>query len=265
MDRRQLLRSLPAAAVLTGCAAASTTPVAKSSRTFVLVHGAWHGGWCWTRVAEGLRAQGHAVYTPTQTGLGERRHLLTPEMTLDTFVADIVNVFEAEELTDVVLVGHSFGGLSITGVADRIPQHVRHLVYLDSIILQPGQSLFGKLPADAIAKRRKAAAEAGHVIAAPAPKYLGVPDGPDADWVRRRMTPHPFGTWDSPLKLDHPVGNGRPCTYVACTKPQLASVKAYAEWARAQPRWDVRGLRTGHDAMITAPAEVIALLSAVAG
>src|SRR5262245_27195504 len=104
------------------------------AKTYVLVHGAWHGGWCWQAVARLLRAQGHQVTTPTQTGLGERRHLLRRGITLDVFVADIVNHIESEELKDVILVGHSFGGVSISGVADRIADRIRHLVYLDAVI-----------------------------------------------------------------------------------------------------------------------------------
>src|SRR5579875_3323603 len=104
--------------------------MADAQRTFVLVHGAWHGGWCWSRVAAILRGRGHRVFTPTQTGLGERAHLLSRDITFDTFVQDVVGVFEAEELEDVVLVGHSFGGSSISGVVDRMPERVRRLVYL---------------------------------------------------------------------------------------------------------------------------------------
>ena len=112
-----------------------------AGKTYVLLHGAWHGGWCWRPVAEGLQARGHRVFTPTQTGLGERSHLLSRDITLDVFVADLANVFESEDLADVVLVGHSFGGLAISGVADRMPERILHLVYLDSLILEDGRAL----------------------------------------------------------------------------------------------------------------------------
>src|SRR3954453_21148411 len=102
--------------------------------TFVLVHGAWHGGWCWRRVAPLLRVAGHAVYTPTLTGLGERAHLLTREVGLETHIRDTVNVLECEELNDVILVGHSYGGIVITGTAERAPERVGHLVYLDAMV-----------------------------------------------------------------------------------------------------------------------------------
>ena len=128
------------------------------AKTFVLVHGAFHGGWCWRDVAQSLRAAGHTVFTPTQTGLGERRHLLSRDITLDTFVLDVVNVIESEELGDVILVGHSFGGITITAVADRLPERLRHLVYLDAGVVHSGASVFAEYPADLVAARRNAAA-----------------------------------------------------------------------------------------------------------
>lgn len=135
--------------------------MAEKGQTYILLHGAWHGGWCWRSVADTLRARGHRVFTPTQTGLGERKHLLTPDITLETFVQDLLNVLEMEELTQVILVGHSFGGLAISGAADRAPARIRNLVYLDSVILQDGQAVFGVLPTDVVAARRKAGARAG--------------------------------------------------------------------------------------------------------
>ena len=118
-----------------------------TGNTFVLLHGAWHGGWCWHDVAVLLRAQGHSVTAPTQTGLGERRHLLSGAITLETFVQDLVEHLEAEEIEDAILVGHSFGGMAISGAADRVPQRIRHLVYLDSMVLEDGQAFFDVLPA----------------------------------------------------------------------------------------------------------------------
>ena len=233
--------------------------------TFVLVHGNWHGGWCWVRVADGLRAAGHRVLTPTQTGLGERRHLSSPALTVDSFVTDIANVIEAEELREVVLVGHSFAGIVISGVADRMADRLRRLVFLDAVILQAGQSLLDGLPPEAVAARRRAIAdhEAGG-IPAPDPAAFGVTDGPDRDWLLRRLTPQPAHTHDSPLRLDHPLGNGLPCSYVSCTEPAMANIEPSRRQARAQPGWDRHELRTGHDAMVTAPAELARLLEEIA-
>ena len=172
------------------------------SKTYVLVHGAWHGGWCWREVKKALRGMGHRVSTPTQTSVGERKHLLSKDITLDTFTADIINHIQAEELDDIILVGHSFAGTSITGAADKLPDQIRHLVYLDSTILENGQSVFSVLPPDVVAARRKLVAEQGQgiFIPAPPPTAFGIPENhPSADWVKRRLTPHPVSAFDSPM------------------------------------------------------------------
>jgi pimeloyl-ACP methyl ester carboxylesterase len=168
MKRRDVLKTMAIAGVAAGAGGAAAT-AQTAAQTFVLVHGAWHGGWCWSRVADGLRAAGHHVFTPTQTGLGERKHLLSKDVTLDTFTRDIANVIEAEELTNVVLVGHSFGGLAISGVADAMPERIRHLVYLDSLMVEGGKSPFDSLPPDVVAARRKAAEESSGGLSLPAP------------------------------------------------------------------------------------------------
>ena len=121
---------------------------------FVLVHGAWHGGWCWRHVAERLREHGHQVFTPTLTGLGERAHLLDANTGLSSCIADIAGVIAAEELQDVVLVGHSFAGPVITGVADRMPERLKHLVYLDALVVQNGQSALSLFSAEVQQERR---------------------------------------------------------------------------------------------------------------
>ena len=221
---------------------------------FVLLHGAFHGGWCWPRVAAPLRAAGHRVFTPTQTGLGERAHLLSPGITLDTFTQDLVAVLETEELTEAVLVGHSFGGCAVTGAADRAPGRIRQLIYLDSTIPRDGRTPLDLSTAESAALRRRLAAETGGLsVAPPDPSEYAVPPGPDADWLRRRMTPHPFGTFNSALHLSAPPGNGLPRTYVACTAPAYAPLAGHRAWVRAQPGWDWRDLAAGHDAMVTAP------------
>jgi pimeloyl-ACP methyl ester carboxylesterase len=214
-------------------------------------------------VAEALRAHGHQVFAPTQTGLGERRHLLSRDVTLDVFVDNVANLMEAEELRGAILVGHSFGGNAVSGVADRMPKAVRHLVYLDSLVLEPGQSPFGALPAEVVAARRKLAAEQGGGVSIPPPPpaAFGIPENhPETEWVRRRLTPHPVGTYESPLRLENPVGNGLPRTYVACTAPAYGPLEASRRWVRRQNGWNWQEIATGHDAMVTAPAELSRML-----
>ena len=258
MERRDLLGGLALAAL----AASGGAAAQGAGQTFVLVHGAWHGGWCWSRVADRLRAGGHRVFTPTQTGLGERRHLLSRDITLETFVRDIAGVIEAEELSRVVLVGHSFGGLAISGVAERMPDRIRQLVYLDSLVVEGGKSPFDGLPPDIVAARRKAAEESsgGVSLPNPPPSAFGVSAPADVDWVTRRLTPHPLGTYTSPLPITGPVGNNLPRTYIHCTNPSYAALEGSRRWVKAQTGWRWLEIATGHDAMVSAPDELARML-----
>ncbi|NYT60755.1 alpha/beta fold hydrolase [Alcaligenaceae bacterium] len=229
--------------------------MSATPHTFVLVHGAWHGGWCWVHVADRLRAQGHQVYTPTLTGVGERSHLLQPGITLQTFIQDIANVLIWEDLHNVTLVGHSFGGLVITGVADILPERLRQLVYLDAFILESGISTFDTLPPEVVAKLRAAATEqATPVLAAPKAKNLGLSEAQDIAFVESRLTPMPLGVYETALQLQHPIGNGLPCAYVHCKQPSFAAVEGSRQWVKENTQWNWSELPTGHDAMVSAPS-----------
>jgi pimeloyl-ACP methyl ester carboxylesterase len=231
-------------------------------RTYVLVHGAWHGGWCWKRVADRLAFAGHAIYTPTQTGLGERKHLMSAGITPDTFIEDITNVIEMEELSDVILVGHSFGGRSICGVADRMRERLRRLVFLDAALPESGKSAFDLTLPELRAERIQAAQEFSGGLSMPPPSAaaFGVGDPADAAWVERRLTPHPTATYRLPLVLKNPIGNGVPATYIRCVEPGYANTARSADFARSHPGWQYLEIRTGHDAMVTAPADLTEIL-----
>ena len=238
----------------------------KSPKTYVLVHGAWHGGWCWKRVRDILEAAGHRVYTPTQTGLGERSHLLGPDITLDTFVRDICNVLTWEDLREVILVGHSFGGVSITGAADRERDRIAHLVYLDALVLQNGQTPFSVV-GDAIAAERRAQAglaSGGVWMPPPDPSAFGVFDPQDAAWLRARCTPHPLSTYEDRLVLEGPVGAGLPVTYIAVT-PHYPPGQASRSYASTQPAWTYLEIEAGHDAMVTSPGPLAEVLLRIGG
>jgi pimeloyl-ACP methyl ester carboxylesterase len=230
-----------------------------------LVHGTWHGGWCWSKTADRLRKLGHAVHTPTLTGVGERRHLLSPDITLQTFVQDIANVLIWENLHDVILVGHSFGGVVISGVADLMPERLSQLIYLDAFILESGVSTFDTLPEETVAKLR-AAARALPIPAVPAPKpsNLGLQEPGDIAFVQERLTPQPLGTYESALRLNHPMGNGLPCTYLHCTAPSFPVVEGARQWVKKNTDWAWAELSAGHDAMVSAPDLVAARLDALA-
>ena len=229
---------------------------------FVLVHGAFHGGWCWRDVAGRLGQAGARVFAPTCTGLGERAHLLTRDVTHTTFVQDVIGVIEAEELEDVVLVGHSFGGVVISGIADRSLSRLRHLVYLDSIIPPTGRAPMDVLPPEVAAARVRSAEETSGSLSIPVPhpSIFGVPEGPLGQWVGRRMTPQPLASYTTPFHLAGPVANGRPKTYVLCTDPLYPPVLPTYEWVEAQKDWPVRKIAACHDAMITRPDLVAELL-----
>lgn len=234
------------------------------SRTFVLVHGAWHGGWCWREVASRLRAAGHQVYTPTLTGLGERAHLLRADTGLSTCIDDIGAVIDAEELRDVVLVGHSFAGVVISGVADRFASSIRQLVYLDALVVQAGRSALSVFPPEVQRERSRTIDAEGWRMAIPEASKFGVSDPQQVAWLERRLTPHPLKAYTEPLALTHGLGNGLRKTYVAVTDPAYAPLANVRDWVRTQPDWEYRELQAGHDAMLTSPEALAALLCELA-
>jgi pimeloyl-ACP methyl ester carboxylesterase len=235
--------------------------------TYVLVHGGAHGGWCYGPVARRLRAVGHEVHAPTLTGLGERSHLLRAGIDLDTHIEDVAAVLHYEDLRDVILVGHSYGGMVITGVADRALDRVGHLVYLDAAVPRDGESL-AVLAAPLMQAARASAREVDGMELVlypgtePMPNY-GVTDPADIAWLSARLTPHPFSCFEQPLRLDdEPAVLALPQTHIVCTSTLPFRDADRMAPARAAGRvWDVD---TGHDLMVTEPDIVAELLSRVA-
>jgi len=220
--------------------------------TYVLVHGAWHGGWCWKKVAPLLRAAGHDIFTPTLTGLGERVHLLTPAVGLDTHIQDIVNLLVYEDLREVVLVGHSYGGMVVSGVAEQATERLAHLVYLDAFVPWEGQSLLDLMGATQAATVRERAARAGDGWGVPPLplELFGVTEAVDLAWAGARLGRQPLRTFEQPLPLTGAAA-ALPRTYLHCTA--WVGFTESADRARREPGWRVHELATGHDAMITAP------------
>jgi pimeloyl-ACP methyl ester carboxylesterase len=169
---------------------------------FVLVHGAWHGAWCWKRVLPMLWGFGHRAFAVSLTGVGERAHLLSPDIRLQTHINDVLAVIEAEELQGAVLVGHSYAGMIITGVADQLadPSRLERLVYVDAVVPQSGERWSSTHNEETQAARRAAIAEHG-TLPPPSPDIFGL-HGADADWVARRQTPHSGSVYDDPLHFD---------------------------------------------------------------
>jgi pimeloyl-ACP methyl ester carboxylesterase len=231
----------------------------------VLVHGAWHGAWCWRRTGALLREGGAEVHTPTLTGLGERAHLLAPEVGLQTHVRDVLGLLEAEELQDVTLVGHSYAGMLLADVAARAAGRIGRLVYLDALVPRASQSaleLFSPPVREAV--QASAARGGGWRVAAPlGAADLGVTEPADRAWVDRRLTDQALPTFTEPAAASPPAAI--PKTYVVCTSPRRQTYVPFAEAARADPGWDYVELEAGHDAMVSAPAALAAILLAAAG
>jgi pimeloyl-ACP methyl ester carboxylesterase len=223
---------------------------------YVLVHGAGHGGWCYQRVARLLRAQGHEVYTPTLTGLGHRAHLLTPEIGLDTHIGDVVSLLEHEDLTNVILAGHSYGGIVVTGAADRSLNRVAQLVYLDAAILYDGESLHDATPALAAMRNEMRVVDGIELVLWPddpiAHAIYGVTDETDWAWMRERLHPHPWRTFTDTLRLANADTVARlPRTLINCPSTLERRVGESLERYHTGDRvWEID---TGHDLMITAP------------
>ena len=235
---------------------------------FVLVHCAWHGGWCWRRVAQVLQLDHHKAFAVTLTGLGERAHLLAPGINLDTHINDVINLIEAEELHEVTLAVHSYAGMIGTAVADRLGGRLKHLVYVDAVLPQPGESWSSTHDAATQQKRMGAAqATANFSFPPPDPEVFGL-HGADHDWVQRRQTPHPGNTYQAPLDFDVKRVAAVPRTFVSCTEPALATitpsrlrVKDPNFWGGAWlPNSRVVELATGHDPMVTEPAALARIL-----
>lgn len=230
-------------------------------QTFTLLHGAWHGAWCWEHVARILRDRGHTVTTPTQTGVGEKANLLSKDITLQTFVDDVVSHLEENDLNDVILVGHSFGGGPITGAATKVPERIRELVYLDALVPLSGVSQSERLPVETWAERKQAAMafSGGLSIPCPPAEAFGILDADQQTWVEARLTPHPTRTYETAIHFDGPPGGGLPCRYIRPTDPAFRSAEASVQLARSLG-WRIQEIATGHDAMVSAPEALADLL-----
>jgi pimeloyl-ACP methyl ester carboxylesterase len=218
-------------------------------RTYCCLPGAWMGAWSWQFVLERLMAAGHDARALPYRGVGERAAELAPELDNDVFVADTVAALERDDLRDVVLVGHSFGSLIASLVADRVPERIAHLVIIDGGIAQDGQSIFGR------AKRRKLVTVVNGTEVLPfAPVGSLIIDDPAlAAWTHRQLTPHPVACYTKPIQLKNPAGNGRPMTYIACTKPRYPVSAGMHEKVQAMPHIRYRPIEAGHNCIISAP------------
>ena len=235
--------------------------------TYVLVHGGGHGGWCYQPVARILQAEGHTVYAPTLTGLGERSHLLSTAVDLDLHIRDVVAMLHSEDLRDVILVGHSYGGMVITGIADRAADRIGKLVYLDAANPVNGQSLVDVAgPVIEAVRPMGEVVDGVELVLLPAPgavAFYGVTDPDVVAWMDERLTGHPWACFEQKLELHNEDALWAiPQYHIVCTSTLATRDPELVAKARAEGRlWDID---TGHDLMLTEPQWVAATLMEVA-
>jgi pimeloyl-ACP methyl ester carboxylesterase len=232
--------------------------------TFLVAHGAWSAGWAWKKMRPLLRAKGHELFTPTYTGIGERSREARQDIDLETHIADVLAVLEFEDLKDLILVGHSYGGMVATGVADRAPQRIAHLVYVDAFVPRDGESLLDLHGAETRERMLQAARTAGEgwrLPPNPAP-----PDTSEADlaWVNPRRVMQPLKTFTQPIRLTGAVEK-LPRTYIYCRRARPDDAfRQFAERARREPGWTLHEIDASHSPNVTAPEALAALLGGIA-
>lgn len=235
--------------------------------TFVLIHGSFHGGWCWARVRPLLRVAGHEVYTPTLTGLGDRAHVVTRETGLETHLLDLAQLIAFEDLHDVILVGHSYGCVLATALLHRIPERLSQVVYFDAGVPEDGQGAWDLFDAATRASIRQRLTAAGSDWLVPPPplEALGITAPADVAWVAPRLTPMPLKAWTDPTRLGNPAAAAVPGTMIACTRGGARRAQAGRLRAIATERgWRYFEIESGHDAMVTHPVELSAILLTIA-
>ena len=241
----------------------------RSMSTYVLVHGISHGGWCWRPLARLLRRAGHEVFTPTLTGLGERWHLVSADVNLDTHITDVVNVLMFEDLAEVILVGHSYGGMVVTGVADRALSRIGHLVFLDAAHPRNGESLRDTAPdfMDNVRKTTRIVNGAELMNAPPSLEFvelMGVTAPHDIKWMMERLTPHPWKCCEQALRLvNERLTRNIPYTNINASWSVKYLEPVFKQRALEGDRvWEIA---TGHDIMITEPEALAQMLLKLAG
>lgn len=229
--------------------------------TFVLVHGAWHGGWCWRAVADLLEAEGHKVYAPTLTGLADRSHLLAPDISLDTHIHDVANLIAWEELSDVVLCGHSYGGMVVTGAADAVAHKLHALVYLDAFVPKNGESLESYAAPERLAHMHQQAKVHGEGWKVPPmPVSIWLDDPAQQEWVEPKVTPHPLKCMTEPISLTGAHATVANKHYILAAANTPSAFHPFHWELSSEPDWACHAIDGPHDLMISHPEETADLL-----
>jgi pimeloyl-ACP methyl ester carboxylesterase len=225
---------------------------------YVLVHGAWHGSWCWARVRRLLSAKGHEVFTPTLTGLGERSHLLSRDIGFETHVWDVINLLIWENLRDVVLVGHSYGGAVVRHVADRMPDRIRSLIYLDAFVPENGKAVFDYVPDHGEGDRKLAEARGDGWKVPPRRASFFAVNAADADWVDSQCTMHPLACFEAPARISGACDDIANIGFIRASRFPGAFDQFYLK--AGERGWWREELQCGHDVMLDMPSELTAVL-----
>ena len=260
MIRRSLFAALLAPLI---SARASLANISQKRRTYVLVHGAWHGGWCWKLVRDELQDSGHKVFSPSLTGLGDRVHLRSPSINLTTHINDIVNLIKYEELEDIILVGHSYAGHVVSCVADRIGTKISHIMYLDAVLPTNGSAFLQP----EVGEERIKIAKEGYLLAKPEMKFLGIPkEHPLYDWVATHLVEHLLPTLMEKVHYKNNGPRNIQKTFVRCLQNARRGKNTpdpAEEIASRDPTWKYLTIDTGHDLMVTEPKKTAQILMAL--
>ncbi len=264
MNRRSFLAAASGGVSASGLGVSSHaahTRARSRQVTFLVAHGAWSAGWAWKKMHPLMTAAGHRLITPTYTGLGEREHLANPSIDLDTHIQDLLEVIKFEQLDDFVLIGHSYGGMVATGVADRVPERISRVIYLDAFVPRDGQAMIDLLSGDGPVRLRTAVKNGDGWRLPPNPLP---PDTPaeDAQWIQALRLPQPAKTFETPVRL-HKGDTTIPRSYVYYTRTSPGDpFRVFAERAQRE-HWDYHELDASHSAHITAPEALAALLASI--
>lgn len=235
----------------------------SGAQNVMFVHGSCHGGWCWKKLVQYLNPNEFNIFLPTLTGLGERSHLANEKTDLYTHIEDILQVFKYEDLSNVILIGHSYAGMVISGVAEVIPDKIKLLIYLDAYIPQDGKTAFDLVPGlmDLYKGRTMHDQNKPWLVKSYTPHEFDISDTKDVQWVEPKLVPMPWHTHTQPLKIKNKESMKIPKAFV--TSGAFGEGMFQRQTEEEKNKWDYYELKRGHDVMITAPEELARILSII--
>lgn len=271
LDRRTLLSASAAGLAMSACSTVEAKPKAARPMTFMLIHGTWHGGWVWQDVRYRLEDRGHRVFTPTLTGCGEREHLSSPDVGLNTHIHDLVNVIDHEDLSDLFILAHSFSGVAMTGAVDQRRDRIRHVCFFDALVPRPGRMSGVERDADGAISQYFLDRQDGFIdgykmdFFADYPMKMLLPDDhPKADWVASKLSTHPAKAWTDELIVENGGWTGLPRSFVHCVGQDFAMTSERMIGPAREEGWQFVELDAPRNAMVTDPDKVANLIERLA-